>query len=705
MNSSAPDSQLTRQDAAQGAGTDEIDLLALFGVLWRAKWLIAFFAALSMAVGVVYLLRVAVPIYTATAVVAFDNREEQVTDLESVIAGLSSDQASINTEIEVIRSRQLLGKLVDDLILAADPEFNPSLQDVSLLDQAIADLRGRPARPDLDAEQSRDVAIEALNARLSVTNVRQSYVFRITVRTTSPRKSATIANGIADLYINDQLEVKREATETAIAFLTERAADLQVELEQSELRVKDFVASTELVSPEALALKNRQLKDLRDRVSAGEATQAALADRLSALREIKTSDDPLPAVQALDDRGLIASAERLANGELDRARFDVILDGMIARTESDLERERSQTEALRRSIAELADDIEAQSSDLLSLQQLERESEANRLLYEYFLTRTKETAVQQGIQQPDARTLSPAPIPRSPSSPRKTLVLAMAMILGGLAGCILAIVRELRQNKVRTAEDLESLTGATVLGQIPVAKIRRRKGLIDYIEKKPNSAFAETVRNLRTSVLLSNVDAPPRILMLTSSVPGEGKTTLSLSLAKNLSGLGKKTLLIEADIRRRTFDQYFDTRNKPKLVDAVLSDEPIQDFAIEEPQLGVHLLFGGRSGINAADFFASDKFEAFMRRAREEFDYVVIDTPPVLAVPDARIIGQHADAILYAVHWDRTPRLQVQAGLRAFRDVQLRVSGTVLTQIDPKGMKRYGYGSSYASYANKYYEN
>jgi succinoglycan biosynthesis transport protein ExoP len=251
------------------------------------------------------------------------------------------------------------------------------------------------------------------------------------------------------------------------------------------------------------------------------------------------------------------------------------------------------------------------------------------------------------------------------------------------------------------------VTGYTVLGQIPVMPFRRRGGLLEYLRTKPTSAANEAIRNLRTSILLSNVDAPPKVIMSTSSIPGEGKTTQSIALAQNLSGLGKKVLLIEGDIRRRTFDLYFKDKPKGHLVSVVSEGMELSEALLSEEELGIDVLMGGKSSINAADFFSSDKFKTFIEQMRETYDFVIIDTPPVLVVPDARVIGHQSDAIVYTVKWDFTNHHQVTDGLRQLSSVGLGVSGLVLSQINPRGMKRYGYGGrygAYASYGKGYYD-
>jgi capsular exopolysaccharide synthesis family protein len=243
-----------------------------------------------------------------------------------------------------------------------------------------------------------------------------------------------------------------------------------------------------------------------------------------------------------------------------------------------------------------------------------------------------------------------------------------------------------------------------VIGQIPAIPARRRKNVLKYLTDKPTSAAAEAIRNLRTSVLLSDIDNPPQVIMSTSSIPQEGKTTQSLALTQNLTGLGKRVLLVEGDIRRRVFGQYFDIKDRAGLISVLSGHNTLAEAAIHIDELGADVLVGEKAKTNAADIFSSGRFAALLEEARAQYDYIIIDTPPVLAVPDARIIGKSVDAIIYTVKWDSTSHRQVREGLKAFEDVKIRISGIVLSQINARGMKKYGYGDSYGAY-NAYYDN
>lgn len=693
--------------------SDEFDIAQLLRTIWRGKLWIMLCGCLGLAVGVYYAFFSIVPTYTANTTVTFESRESQTLgELESVVGGLSADQATINTEVEVLRSRGLIEKLVVSLDLINDPEFNGSLRPKATFSRAkLIELISGPApeSPPPSRAYLVESAVDAALGKISISNIRQSFVFRITVTTQNPAKSARIANKLADLYILDQLEVKFEATEKATAWLTNRVGQLQIELEDAVAAVKDFNSNSQLGSPEELAALNRQIKDLRDRATDAGRNSESAQQRLVDLRAVQAGGDLQKMAEQAGDRALTRLLGMISDGSVtDTSAFDVRFEQILERAQVDIERSLAQIAAFQVSIRDLEQQITVQSADLVKLQQLEREAEASRLIYEFFLSRLKETSVQQGIQKADSRVLSSAVEPRGASAPRKSRILATALMLGLMAGAGAVLAREFSQNTIRTPEELETLTGETVLGQIPLIPARSRSNVLKYLTEKPTSAAAEAIRNLRTSTLLSNVDNPPQVIMSTSSLPGEGKTTQSLSLSQNLSGLGKKVLLIEGDIRRRVFAEYFDIKGRHGLLAVLSGNASLSEVAVYNEQLGADILVGEKSKVNAADIFSSEAFTEFLAHAREIYDYIVIDTPPVLVVPDARVIGQSMDAILYTVKWDHTTKRQVVEGLKNLASVNVKVTGLVLGQINAKGMKRYGYGDGYGAYGKYgrgYYDN
>ena len=372
--------------------------------------------------------------------------------------------------------------------------------------------------------------------------------------------------------------------------------------------------------------------------------------------------------------------------------------------------------SLTQSRAALQDTISRQSDALSQFQQLTREADSVRLIYEYFLNRLQETSVQQGLQQADSRVLSPAVVPERPASPQKPRILAISAVLGFMAGVGFVFLRETRAKGFRSGRDLERTTGYPVMGQIPIIRGRGHRAVLSYLASKPTSSAAEAIRNLRTSVLLSNIDDPPRVIMTTSALPSEGKTTAALALIQNLVGMKRKVLLIEGDLRRRAVSRMASEGAprsarpvmQPGLLAVLTGDKTLQEVIVKDDLLGVDVLMGEPSDTNAADVFSSDSFARLLTVVREMYDVIIIDTPPVLLVPDARVIAQHADAILFIVRWNWTTVGQVRDGLRMFESVNRKVSGLVLSQINTRQLRKYGDSDTYgvyAPYAKSYYRN
>lgn len=692
---------------------NDIDIGSLIATLWRGKWFIAFITICAMGLAIYYAFYKAVPMYRSTAVVILETKQDNFAGLPSIGGGLSGDSTGVNTEVEVLKSRGLAEKVVERLNLIEDPEFNSELREPSLFSRgikAIKSVLGSSMSDEMAQSEAlkenriRDNVTEQLLHIISVSNVRQTLVFNISAETQSPVKSAKIADTFAETYIRNQLEVKFTATDQATEWLSKRVSELQIELEIAEKKVKSFTAQTQLVSIEGLEALERQIKDMRDRISNAEISKIELETTLSALNQAQTTEEKLAAAK---DATLTRIARDGLASEASKSAFNSRYQAFLDRVRVDIARAEQQLTTLRLSEVELGRQVASQGEDLIVLQQLTRESEATRLLYEYFLTRLKETSAQEGIQKADSRILSYAVVPATPSAPKKTQIVALAMILGAMLGTGLVLLREYRMSTFRTADDLERHTGVNVLGQVPLIPTRARQDTLQYLTDKPTSAAAEAIRNLRTSLMLSNMDKKPQVIVSTSSIPGEGKTTVSLSLAKFLSGLGKSVLLIEGDIRRRTLNEYFPTLPTTGIASVLNQDVDFAD-AIHRPKgFDVDVLAGEKTNVNAADIFSSDTFKAFIAEMRKRYDFIIIDTPPILVVPDARIISESADAILFSVKWDSTSRALLDESMRMFHNSNQRITGFVLSQIDEKRMRKYGYGDkggAFSQYGKGYYD-
>lgn len=696
------------------SGSNEIDFFSLIGILWRRKWLIMLCGLLAAMLGGYSAFFVAVPRYSSQAELILQLHRPNVVDIDSVVSGVSTDAAAINTELQVIRSRGLIKKLVLELKLHEDPEFNASLrpEPAFSIQKILGELRSRlsalsstDAPPAEQAAPKRDSTdplgingvVSSVRRSITTSNQRNTYIFFIRAKTENPRKSALLVNTLARLYIEDQIDVKFQATENAVAWLSDRVVELASELEAKEEDVTAMRAQMELSSPEALEILSQQARDLRRRLNDTRTEIDRLTLQQETLSGFQDSGDLRAMAEALQDPTLTRLLPRALNAEAERELFMTRVDTLVGQLGTRLQRAQQQSQTLASSMQQSDADVAQFSDQLIVLQQAERDVEATRTLHETFLVRLKETSVQRGLQQADARLLSEA-TSGSYVEPNKSRILVMSALMGSFAGAALVLAGQLVQSGFRRSSELEAATGLTTFGQLPRMPIRKREDLLPYLQANPTSASAEAVRNLRTSLMLSNIDNPPQVIMITSSMPGEGKTTQAISMAYHLARLEKRVLLIEGDLRRRTFQTYFPLDSGGLgLLAAMDPASDLSQVLYRSEELGFDVLPGENTHANAADIFSSVKFRTMIDRLRGQYDHIIIDVPPVLVVPDARVLGQVVDAILFTVAWNRTSRQVVNDALRQLASANLQVTGTVLSQIDPKGQARYGY-ETYGNY-------
>ncbi|WP_299938814.1 polysaccharide biosynthesis tyrosine autokinase [uncultured Pelagimonas sp.] len=689
-----------------------MNFAALLNHLWSGKWQIALITLTAIIGAWYYTSNMIVPTYSSTAKIMIESREEQVVNLDSVVSGLASaDSAAINSEVEVLRSRRLLGKVVDKLNLLDDPEFNRYLRETGTRRQITNKIRSTLGLSVLERATPEPAVVRAdavseLRDAVRIRNIPSTLVFNISLTSTDPQKATLIANTLADLYILNQIEVKFEATERATNWLTGRVGELQDSLENAEAELKTFRARAEIVNAESLVAQEQQLKDLRERITSLEVAIDVAQTRITTLESAQT---PKEKADLSEDPRLSQLLPRISSPTI-KSTFDARFEATKTRAQTELRNLQARIVTLRAAYTKQAEQVAQQSQDLIHIEQLAREAEASRLLYEHFLTRLKETAAQQGIQQADARILSEAVVPKIPAAPDKGLIISMWGILGVLAGIALITARVFLKRTFVTAQSLEGFTKTTVMGAIPRIRARRRIETLQYLVENPASEVSEAIRNLRTSILLSNVDSEPKVIALTSALPGEGKTTVAMALAHNFGRMGKKTLLVEGDIRRQIFSQYFGKEDDSSgFMDVLTGERPLDDVVEHSPLIACDILRSAtldRNKINAADLFSSNKFQDLVQMMRDKYDCVIIDTPPVLIVPDSRIIMQYADTCLYVVKWNASTRQEVTDGLRLLTHFGQRVQGLVLNNIDSRRLNRMGYGTSYGAYAKyggKYY--
>lgn len=732
----------------ESEASDQIDLRSLWRAVMRRKWLLALTVVIVTGATLIYAKR-ATPLYEAEALINIQTRDSQVIDVEGVVEELIADAATIESEIQLLRSRDFLGKVVERAGLMDDPEFNAALrpdEGPSLLsylnplsyvpDTWLQALSPEPISTStgIDPEQrQRDRVASALAGRVQATQVGSSYVVALTVLSENPVKAAELANAIAQAYLAEQVELKYAALTRATDWLQERIEQLRGEVLEAEAKIVEYRSQNQLSGTGQTDPLVMQIGQLNTQLALSQAQRAEAEARLQQVQSIlRTSgvsaaanvlDSPLMASLRAQETELLRRLSELSSefGENHpqmintRGEIRSIRDKMndeAQRIEQDLEDEVAVAEAraqeLHRSLASLQNDASAQEFASIELTSLTREAETNRELFQTFLMRFREVVEQQELQEADARILSTAKIPDVPSYPR-TKMLVFAAFAGSLAlGTLLIFLVERWRADFgfRSADEISSAMNLRSLALIPDLG-RRTQGMAveDYVLQKPNSAFAEALQRVRTNLLLSPDGPPPKTVLVTSSVPLEGKSTIACTFARQSARSGLKVILIDADLRRPRLHELFGLPNQNGLSE-VLTGRANPELAIRrDEKSGLDFLPAGVGVMSPPDLFRSSTMRILLEEMAAYYDLVLIDSPPVTAVSDSFTLAGLTDGTIYVVRWDTTPRNVVMAGIRQLVEAGADIAGVVLSRVDVKKHANYGYADSgyYAGSYRKYY--
>ncbi|MEW6090629.1 MAG: polysaccharide biosynthesis tyrosine autokinase [Pseudomonadota bacterium] len=727
----------------------ELDLKAFYLTLRKRLGLI-----LGVAFGLTALVMVAVlqqtPLYTATAQVLLDRQKMQVTDMEAVISGLPADSATVDSEVEILKSRALAERVVDRLNLVEDPEFNDALREASFLRWldprflirellALVSAEPAPLTDEMRARAERDRVVDVLLQRLDITRQRLTYVINLSVTSEQPAKAARIANAYAETYILDQLEAKFDATRQANEWLSRRLGELRQQVRDSERAVEIFRSEQGLESSSGVTVSEQQLSELNAQLILARTALAEARAKYERARQIRASGGSIESMADVVQSGTISNlrqkqaelARELANlssrygprhpevvnAEAQRRDIDAQIGAEISRIIGSLQNNVSVAETRVASLEQSLRDIRGETGEsgqaMVQLRELEREAAANRAVYESFLNRFKETSQQQDLQVPDSRIISPATAPLSPSYPRKALSLALALVLSAMLGVGLAFLLEHLDNGMTTARDVEEALTLPHLVSVPLVPAEKGTGgkplkPHDYLIQKPLSAFSESLRSLRSALQLSNVDNPPKVILFTSALPSEGKTTTSVSFARAAAASGLKVVLVDCDLRHpsvhKTFGLATPTAGLVELLAERLDPEAVM---VEDEKTSLRILPIATGTANPPDLMASSQMHLLIDRLRQDYDLVVLDSAPVLPVSDSRVLSRLADETVFVVRWSDTPKDAAQSAIRELRLYQSNIAGVILVAVDASKQAKYGYGDGgyyYGKYS-RYYVN
>ena len=721
-------------------------LLAYWRMLRKRRWTALTVFSLIVTLVLIGTLKQR-PIYHAKALIEIEKENPHLLSVQELFELDTVSDSYLETQYRVLRSDTLAHRVIHQLNLQTLPEFNPKAVDAQVpkqtasLDPSIS--AAFPSESDPEIAQS---VMATFRDKMSVDPIKQSRLVEISFESQDPDLAARVVNTLAANHIEQSLEVRWEATQKASQWLSEQLKEIKGRLEKSENDLQLYAQENGLLflesekdSPENIV--SERLRQLQEELT---RAQAARYEKESIQRLAEAGDyTSLPG--AADNKLLQDLTIRLADLRREQAQLATNftpeyprvkqLQNQIDEIESILTRERRriaqhisneyQAAIRREALVRQAFQDQQQQANVVAVRSvqyniLKREVDTNKQLYQGLLQRLKEAGVSAGLKASNVRVVDAAEPPRKPARPNLPLNLAMAAVLGLGLGLGAAFFQEYLDNSLKSPEDIERFLGLPALALIPAAQSlngRRNRvfgqasqpHLLDSTQPdaktppavpvwyridadpKQFSSLAEAFRSLRTSVLLSSANQPPRTLLVSSSQPGEGKTTISVNLSISLAQLGQRVLLIDGDMRRPCIRKAL---GLPKSLGLVSFLTGQQDWRTAVCPAGVpHLdaLVCGPLPPNPAELLSSERMRTLLQEAAQEYQFVLVDSPPLLNVADSRILATLVDGLVLVVRGGVTPRELAQRAQSYARDVGANLIGVVLNNLDVRGGDDYYY--------------
>ena len=739
---------------------DTIDVVSLLGALRRHKWLILLVTLLGTTAAALYG-KSRVPAYTAAASILIDPSLNPVADLQQA-GGLTTDQAAITTQIRILQSRTYQARVMEDMGLFDDPEFNPYVQgepqpgpldvlkepierltdllpDKWLVATGLADENAAvpaldPTNDALTAHLAREAAISSFADRLQLFNDGISHVIQIAFSSPDPEKAARVANRTAEIYVDEQVQLKQLTGDRTSTYLQARIEELRNEVRGAEEAVANFRGQNSLTTADGATLSDQGVTELNGQLINARADLAEREARLSEVRQLRAQG---LGVEALSQMGAAPVAMTLRQQEADLLRREAELSTLYGERHPEMQQIKREKEELQgtiqaeinRLVRGLESDVQVTNSRIntvesqlatlkeqsgrdrtsgVQLAELERKAESARQIYEEFYRSYLENRETTENAQPDARIVAQAAAPLVPSTPGAKIFTAAGFVFSLVLGSFVAIVMDRMDRGLRSGKDVERLLGVPMLGMVQkLDKLKKNQKPYQYLMDKPLSAYTEAIRGLYMALKLGKVDQPAKVVLVTSSLPQEGKTTLAVSLATLAARSDKRVLLMDLDLRHPSVHRELGWQVSGGLVEYMTNERSLEEVIHHDLETGLHFLPIKGQTTNPTDLLDSQRLKLLLKSLRDSYDYVVLDTAPLASVTDTRVAAGLADQVLFCVRWGETVVSAAEDSVQALRDVGVEPVGAVLTQVDMKKHAQYGYADvgQYYTQSQKYYVN
>jgi polysaccharide biosynthesis transport protein len=722
-----------------------LSILQLRDFLSREWRLIAFVTGVSIVLGATYI-AISPSMYTAHADMIIDTKRITWTQSEMASENRAVDDASVESELETTKSEKVAAAVIDRLHLKEDPEFvgrGPGLMRQIL---SLFELNAGPNTKPSNDELMRS-ALSIVKANLQVTRLGRSYVEQIAYTSLDPDKAARIANAFADAYIEDQLQAKFEATRRASAWLEQRIGELRRQASDAYKAVQDFKSQNSIIisvdGKLASEVELDQLGIALAKARADTSQARSKLDRISRVLEQRSDKEsfkiPDPVVtdalsnpvitklrqQFLDDQnkesewstryGADHQAARNLRAEmaaLQRAIWDEI--SRIAESyKSELQIAKSQEDSIDKRMVEVFQKSGDMRQSQVRLRELETAANTYRGIYETFLSRFTQSVQQQSFPSTEARVVTLASPPRAPSWPKTGLTIALAAICGLGLGILSAFAREQMNRQIHTRAQLEKLLGTTCLAVLPAfskpksvagkqQKTQDSGAFRQISEVAPFSSTAEALRYIKVAIDLHPTGA--KVIGIVSALPGEGKTTVALGFAAFVAKSGARTLIVDADLRNPSMTRSLGYTNAPGLLNMVAEKSDFDRLVITDSKFRFDFLPSSTQikPSNSSDVLNSPAMKEMLRAATEDYDYIIVDLPPILPVVDVKAVAHLFDAFVLVVEWGSTSADEVLKAVSSSSVLSERLLGTVLNKADEAVMRRF---EGYSDRHYKYYTN
>ena len=735
--------------AVAGWQAPTVDLREMARILRRRWRAVVLPAAVLGGIALAYV-ATATTLYTANSTVLVDPRRANVVETnQSVLTNFGTDDATIESQTLLIQSLTILQRVVDKLKLTQDLEFMPK---PGLLDPIRNLFRSSSPVDGVSPEDAaRAYSIYLLQRRMKVTRQGTTFLVDIAVSSESPQKAATIANAVADAYFEEQVRAKFDATRIAAKWLGGQIDALKNRVVTSEQAVADYRSANNLAVSQGVTVNDQQITDLNSKLiaarvqtaearakfdqvqqlaktggDAGGLNAAVSSEMVTKLRaqyaDIAKNEADLTSKygprhpQVANVRAQLKDTQRLINEEIGR---------IVQGTAHDYDVAKSREASLQDSFDKLQGVSSTSGQAVVRLHELQREAEANRTLYESYLARSKETTAQESLEMPDSRIVSFASIPLKPSAPKTMLILGFAILLGLGGGTVLAFLTDYLDGRIKTLEQAEEISGVPALAALPSISSRELAGrakrgrtelgnydprtmrllpaalqppLMRYAIEEPGTFFAEAIRAVRLAIQRARKIDTVKVVLVTSGLESEGKTTFAGNLALSFATLGIKTLLIDGDLRNPGLTRAVSPNADAGLLQVATGEVTLERAILLDRSTGLSILPSPAiKDVDAiTELMFSEQIVEILDRLKSHYELIIIDSPPLIPLVDGRALAELADRILLAMAWNQTPREVVAHTMELLAPVHDRILGTVLTQVDLSKIRFYDYYRSSA---------